>query len=433
MKRGRKNYMDNGITAILRACRGAETADGLAVMRLSLLDWMAVGLAGLQEPVSQIMHKFAAQEAGAPHASLFGGGRAPTRMAALVNGTISHALDYDDTHFAHIGHPSVAVIPAALAVAEAQGASLQSFVRAAFLGCEASIRFGLLFGREHYQIGFHQTGTAGAFGAAYATACLLTDDEALHAQVLGLVSTRASGLKSQFGTMGKPYNAGAAASNGVEAALLAELGFVSNPQALSGINGFLQTHHANGSLSAQPGCLMQAVSHKFHACCHGLHAALEALQNLDALDLQSLQSIEVQTHPRWMTVCNQREPITGLGAKFSYNTVIALSLLGHDTAALQTYSDALACDPKVVELRDRVHVFANPALTETQAQLAVHLEAGTLYAEFDLETLQPLSQRQERVRRKAESLIGAQKTEQIWSVIEGHKEAPISDLTRFMA
>ena len=97
------------------AARPAPAA--LAMMRLSLFDWAACAAAGAAEPVAGIVRRMALAEAGTAEAGLVGGGRVPARMAALVNGTISHALDYDDTHFAHIGHPSVAVVPAALLIA----------------------------------------------------------------------------------------------------------------------------------------------------------------------------------------------------------------------------------------------------------------------------------------------------------------------------
>ena len=118
---------------------GADTAR--AVLRLSLLDWCAVALAGRQEPVAQVLRALAEEEGGTPQAHALGlDHRVPARMAALVNGTLSHALDYDDTHFAHIGHPSVAVIPAAMAMGERVGAGGAAMQEAALVGVEASVR-----------------------------------------------------------------------------------------------------------------------------------------------------------------------------------------------------------------------------------------------------------------------------------------------------
>ncbi|MFY0621426.1 MAG: MmgE/PrpD family protein [Pelagimonas sp.] len=395
------------------------------IMRLSLLDWLACGIAGKGEPVAELTRAMVRVEGGAEQASLFGGGRAPMRAAALVNGATSHALDYDDTHFAHIGHPSVAVLPAAMAVAEHQGRDFKDLIEAALYGCEASVRMGLLLGRSHYQVGFHQTATAGAFGATVAAARLMGLDEDQTRHALALVSTRASGLKSQFGTMGKPYNAGIAASNGVEAALLASKGFMSNPDALEGANGFLTTHHADpGSLPQD--WLMAQVSHKFHACCHGLHATLEALESLKPLDVSGITAIKITTHSRWMTVCNLPEPSTGLEAKFSYRMVTALSLMGHATAALATYEDSLCSDPQVIGLRDKVSVVADDMLSETEAM--VQIEGATpLMAHHDLSTPLSTDERAGKLRHKAQVLLG---DDRAWeSVQSGHLGALMAVMT----
>jgi len=206
------------LEALCERVRATPSADALDVMRLSLMDWVAVGRAARQEPVTKIMRKHAQNDAGAPQTTLFFGGQCPARMAALGNGTITHALDFDDTHFAHIGHPSVAVFPTVMALAEREGASFDQMLDAALAGAECSVRLGVAFGRGHYNAGFHQTATAGAFGASLGAGVILGLDATQMAHALGLVSTRAAGLKAQFGTMGKPYNAGQAASAGVEAA-----------------------------------------------------------------------------------------------------------------------------------------------------------------------------------------------------------------------
>lgn len=417
--------MTSPFTPIIDAARAADTDTARAIMALSALDWAACGIAGQAEPVSVKTRALIGDEGGAPQASLFGGGKAPMRGAALVNGATSHALDYDDTHFAHIGHPSVAVLPAALAVGERYGKTLPQILDAARLGAEASIRFGLRFGRAHYQAGYHQTATAGAFGACLAAAHLmdLTKDQTLHA--LGLVSTRASGLKSQFGTMGKPFNAGIAASNGVESAWLAGQGFISNPDALDTTNGFIQTHICDGDTTQPPGALLETLSHKYHACCHGLHATLEALALLPHPDATQVKAVTITTHPRWLTVCNIAAPRTGLEAKFSYRLVAALSLLGHDTAALDTYSDALCTDPQVTALRDRVTVQTDDTLKETEALVTLNTD-GTFEAHFDLEAPMPLDTRATRLRAKAAALVGPDRAAALWQAIESGDRAAYS-------
>ncbi|WP_296764967.1 MmgE/PrpD family protein [Sediminimonas sp.] len=406
--------------------RHADLPDSArAVLRLSLLDVAAVAIAGRNEPVARITRDTALAEAGVPRASLAGHAtRLPPRAAALVNGTTAHALDYDDTHFAHIGHPSAAVIPAALALAEDRGTGWAEFEAAALIGVEASIRVGLWLGRAHYQHGFHQTGTAGAFGAALAAARIVGLSQDQCAMTLGLVAARASGLKAQFGTMAKPLAAGIAAANGVEAALLVERGFVANPHALEAAQGFGPTHAGVADATAFDGLgqdwLFEGVSHKFHACCHGLHACLEAARSLGAVDADSIAAIAVATHPRWLSVCNQPAPTTGLGAKFSYATVLPMHLLGFDTADLGSYTDALCADPGLRALRDRVSVTADDTLPETAARLRVDLSGGeALEATHDLAAPMPLDARQARVRAKATALLGDGPAGRLWDLAGG--------------
>ncbi|MEP3333378.1 MmgE/PrpD family protein [Sedimentitalea sp.] len=422
---------DTLTTRLAAFAAGPVSASPLAqrVTCLSALDWLAVGRAGAEEPVSKIVREMAQDEGGAGQAQVFGGAEAlPARAAALVNGTISHALDYDDTHFAHIGHPSVAVFPAVLALAEQRDYATVEILEAALVGMEGSIRVGLWLGRSHYQTGFHQTATAGAFGAGLAAGRILGLSADDMAQVFGLIATRAAGLKAQFGTMGKPYNAGLAASTGVEAALLVARGFQSNADALAGARGFGETHHgeANETIALDglgENWLFETVSHKFHACCHGLHAALEAARDLD-IAAPEIEEMTVLTHPRWMSVCNQHSPTTGLGAKFSYGTVLAMRAVGYNTARLDSYSDRVCADPRIIDLRDRITVKSDGNLSETQAVLSVLRRDGVRdEATHDLQNLPELAEREGRVRRKATLLIGAERENLAWSILKGDGRA----------
>ena len=432
------NSLNSFTTQLAEFATGRVAPSGMArqVTILSALDWLAVGRAGASEPVAGILRDQAGEEGGTPQARLFGGGAAPARMAALVNGTISHALDYDDTHFAHIGHPSVAVFPAALAMGERQQTSVADVLEAALTGMELSIRVGLWLGRDHYQTGFHQTATAGAFGAAAAAGRLAGLDAAAMAHVLGLTATRAAGLKAQFGTMGKPYNAGLAAACGVEAALLVARGFEAQPGALEGEFGFGATHHGAGDTTqALAGLgevwLFENVSHKFHACCHGLHAALEAARGLD-LAAPEIAELVVHTHPRWMSVCNQPAPDTGLGAKFSYRTVLAMHALGYDTARLDTYDDRICADPRLGPLRDLIRVEADDTLSETETRLQLLRRDGArMEQHHDLSAPMELTAREARVREKAESLIGEKTARAAWSLLRGGGQA--RDLAALLA
>jgi 2-methylcitrate dehydratase PrpD len=414
------------------------------IATFSLFDWMVVARAGRNEPVSQIMTSFVAEEGGKAVACVVGSPvRVPARAAALANGSISHALDYDDTHFAHIGHPSVAVAPAALAAAEQVDASAAALRDAFLLGAEASCRIGVVLGRDHYQRGFHQTATSGAFGATIATGRLLglTPSEMRHA--LSLVSTRASGLKSQFGTMGKPFNAGIAAANGVEAASLAKRGFLSCDDGLTGDQGFVSTHSDQPDREAPwqnppPNAfIFEDVKYKLHACCHGTHAMIEALlaaRQRHELPAGAVRRVEVHTHPRWLRVCDIKKPRTGLEAKFSYALLASMVLDGADTSSEKTFNDALCSDPALERLAARVIVSGDERLSETAARVSIDCGGDQQFvSSHDLAARMPEEVVERKLRAKARGLLGEIEADSLWAAVSDLDARSAQDLARLLS
>ncbi len=420
----------------LETARGLpETA--LETASLSLFDWLAVGLAGVDEPVSRKLRNYAQDTGSKPQSSLFGSDQMTSpRLAALVNGTTSHALDYDDTHFAYIGHPSTVIFPTLLALAEVEDTSMDAFLAAAVIGFETACRIGIWLGRGHYQIGYHQTATAGTIGATLAAARLFGLDHAATSHALGLISSRAAGLKSQFGTMGKPMNAGLAAANAVETVMLAKAGVTSNPAALIGQNGFAETHHGEQNTETALAGLgssyvLETVSHKYHACCHGLHAALEALRKA-SLDLDQLKQVDIRTHPRWMSVCNITDPKTALETKFSYRHTAALLLCGFDTGKLDTYTDALAQDGIIQAMRKRITVTPDALIDEMASEVCITLTDGTtLHLAHDLAEPASHTDIAKRLRDKSTALLGADKACDIWQVTRA-QSGSVTDISRLL-
>jgi len=413
----------------------AAPGGAATIVKLSLLDWLAVARAGANEPVARILKAQVVEEGGRGEAAVFGmDGSFPARASALANGTISHALDYDDTHFAHVGHPSVAVLPAVFALGDRLGARGDQIFAAALAGLEAACRVGVWLGRAHYQAGFHQTATSGCFGAAAASARLLGLNEDQFGHAFGIASTRGSGLKSQFGTMGKPFNAGMAAANGVEAALLAAKGFVSNPEGLEVPQGFGPTHAGEARKLDEvleglgTAYFFETVEHKFHACCHGLHAALEALGTARVkgrLDAVQVENLTIHTNPRWLKVCNINAPATGLEAKFSYRLTAAMALTGKDTSALTTFSDGICLDPELTALRDRIDVKADGAISDTGVRIEVLMKSGArLMLTHDLADPVPLEVRTRKVRAKAAGLLGPAEADRLWHLISAMPKSP---------
>lgn len=385
------------------------------LIRLCLFDWAVCAVAGRNEPVTQTL---LATPASSGPSAIFGSSSVDPATAALINGTMGHALDYDDTHFDHIGHTSAAIMPAVLAMAQAHNcAEMDRVLEAAVVGSEAAVRVGLWLGRDHYQVGFHQTATAGAFGATVGLARLLRLKGYETANALGLTATMASGLKGQFGTMGKPLNAGLAARTAVEAVTWARAGMTSDH---AGLTAFGATHHGRVPEvawdEAEPWKITR-ISHKFHACCHGLHAMLEALGQAP-VDPDQLARIDVQTHPRWMSVCNKQCPETGLAAKFSYRQTAAMALLGVSTAAIENFDDEVVLDPRVMALWDKIEVTANDALSETQAVVRITWHNGTVDTRrHDLSVPLSLEDRQSRLLAKADAVVGVEAAAALWQAV----------------
>ena len=361
---------DTTLTALLVARATALAARPLDAAALELarqcvLDWAGVALAGAQEPLTQLLLAQAREEGGKPVASLVGSSlRVSPRQAALLNGAAGHALDYDDANVAAQGHVTAAVLPAALAVAQARSADGDALLRAFAAGYEMAGMVGQYLGQAHYERGFHGTATVGTFGAACAAAVLMGLDAETTAVALGIAGTQAGGMKAQFGTMCKPLHAGKAAENGVTGAQLAARGFTGCAALLEAPQGFGVA--TSPSVDAQAALATPAGgSHlhnnlfKYHAACYGTHAAIDAVRALcvaHGVAPNDIEGIELDVEPGAQRMCDILRPTTGLQAKFSLRLNAALAVFGEDTAALVTYSDATARRADLLALRDRVQV-----------------------------------------------------------------------------
>ncbi len=214
-------------------------ASAVAAARGAIFDCLGVMLAGSLEPSARILQDVALAEGGSPLCTIVGTGRRSGAVwAALCNGTAAHALDFDDTNFTLLGHPSAPVLAAGLAAGELALADGQALVHAFLLGFEVETTLAAVINPEHYDHGWHATCTLGTLGAAAAAARLLGLDTPQIRTALAVAASQSSGLKENFGTMTKPFHAGHAARSGVLAALLAREGWTASEQALEGPQGF---------------------------------------------------------------------------------------------------------------------------------------------------------------------------------------------------
>jgi 2-methylcitrate dehydratase PrpD len=371
-----------------RACAigyDALPEPALELARQCVLDYFAVGLAGADDELGRFLLEDALEAGGSAQAGVIGQkARLPMLSAALVNGSISHALDYDDVNLAMPGHVTVAILPALLALAEEKKASGKAVIAAFVAGYETCCRIGMTLRPGHYTRGFHATGTVGAFGAAAACAQLLGLDAEATARALGIAGTQSAGLKSQFGTMCKPFHAGKAAQNGLLAARLAARGFSSRPDLIECEQGFAATHAPDfrpERAFAEPTRGFHIFNNlfKYHAACYMTHAPIECGRQLrEQLGAApaDIAAIGLKLHAATDQVCNIPAPTDGLEAKFSLRQTVAMALAGVDTASLGAYSVATATDPALVKLRERVNLDFREDFPEAGAEIEVELRDG---------------------------------------------------------
>jgi 2-methylcitrate dehydratase PrpD len=215
--------------------------------------------------------------------------------------------------------------------------------------------------------------------------------------------------------MGKPYNAGIAAANGVECATLANLGFTSADDGLMGHQGFIGAHLPNGGAVTGPHMTFDSYKfpdnkYKLHACCHGLHPMIEALQASEAaagVPLDDIRSFSLSTNPRWLAVCDIKRPRTGLEVKFSYNWLAGMTLRGDDTGDDRLFTDSIAGDSELRRFAERINVKGDDELTDLQARGEISLTDGrAIPVWFDL--ADPLAPEviAEKLKRKSTTIIG---------------------------
>jgi 2-methylcitrate dehydratase PrpD len=355
-------------------------------LRLAMLDWVGVTVAGAAEPSSRLLRQFVADEGSIPVSRALGTELVVSaRQAALVNGAAGHALDFDDMGLGGT-HPSAAILPAVFALADKHHIGGPRLAEALLVGYQALARISYACGWSAYRRGFHSTGTVGTFGAALGCAKLLGLDRDGCVTALGLAATQAAGLKVSFGTMAKHLNAGKAAANGLLAAELAAAGFSAAPDALEGSQGFVQTHSAIDDFAPdRPDDTLDgrhAVTQllfKVHAACGGTHSTIDSISQAVAdlpVDLSAIERVVVTVATDLLAMCGIEEPQTGLEGKFSLRHAAALALRRVGTGP-SGFTDAAVNDPTNQRARALVHIASSPRLdVDGPAEVVVWLRDG---------------------------------------------------------
>lgn len=390
---------------------------------VAFMDWIAVALGGRDDPLVAKLTAYSDKLGGLPQATLIGRGiKKSIADAALINGAASHALDYDDTLVSFLGHPSVTLFPALLALAEWQEKSGHDFLTAYVIGLQAGAVVGACAGLDHYMAGWHATCTLGHIAAAAGCARLLALEKKQTQHALGIGATQSSGLKRVFGSMCKPFHAGRASQSGLTAALLAEDGFTSAQDILEGPQGFFQA--LKGTINREAVSMLGHswdvvhLSQKYHASCHGTHSPLEAAMAAVAeahLPINQIASIRVYSSQLALDAAGNDNPQTGLEGKFSIVYCVANALVTGNTGT-QAFTDAQVNDPKIRRLMEKITVSLDPAKTGLEATVVVEDTTGRRFERFSdiLQQIPPLALKQKRVREKffdlSEPVIGKKKT-----------------------
>ena len=321
--------------------------------------------------------------------------------AALVNGITSHTFDFDDTHLKTIIHPAGPVASAVLALAEVTGASGRAVIDSLVLGIDVACRVGNAMYPDHYDRGWHITGSTGMLGAAAACARLMGLNADQTQMALGIAASTPVGLREQFGTMTKPFHPGAAARAGLLAALLAREGFTASKRALEAPRGLMQvasTKYDWNEITDELGSRFEISfnTYKPFACGIVIHPAIDACAQLRAAGVRAddVERIEIAVHSLVLELTGKKEPKDGLEAKFSvYHGCAAGLLFGQ--AGEAEFDDALVNSDAVVSIRRKVVAAVDPTIDEAEVRAVAVMKDGTrtsVHVEHAIGSLQrPLS------------------------------------------
>ena len=378
--------------------------DVIELGKKSILDGLGLSLAGSMAETGPITRQYVAKLGAATGSATIVGTSQKTspRFAAFVNGVSIHADDFDDSQLAAakdriyglLVHPTVPVLPTVLALSERGAVSGKDFMLAYHVGVEVECKISEAISPRHYQDGFHTTGTCGPFGSAAAAAKLLHFDHLKILYALGLAASQSGGLRENFGTMTKPFQAGHAAESGLVAAELVDLGWTAAKQILEADRGFF--HAAGGSYEptfivnklgkpwtfASPG-----VSLKPYPSGSLTHPAMtELLRLIEANDIrpEQVEKVDIGANHGMTTTLLHHRPTTGLEGKFSMEFCLAILLLQRN-ASLGDFSEATMQRSDVKAMIERINFYVDPAaesagFDKMTSILKIHLKNGKVIA-----------------------------------------------------
>ena len=406
----------------------------------SILNWLGCAVGAAEHEAVECALAALLPFAGPAQASVLGRKEKTDILhAALMNGITSHVFDFDDTHLPTIIHPSGPVASAIFALAEYKPVSGADLLHAFILGVEVECRIGNAVYPNHYDVGWHITGTTGVFGAAAAAGKLLGLNEQQMTWALGIAGTQSSGFREMFGTHCKSFHPGRAAQNGLASALLAEKNFTSSNQVLEAKRGFanvMSTKQDYSRITEGLGKTFEVTlnSYKPFACGIVIHPSIDGcvqLKKENNLTGAEVEKVELTVAPLVLELTGKRTPQVGLEGKFSVFHSCAVALL-YGAAGEKEYSDAMVRDPKVIALRDKVDATIDKKLRDDEVYVRITLKDGRKLEKYiehaigSREVPMTNEQLEAKFRGLVDDILGAQQSAELLALawnIEGLKDA----------
>jgi 2-methylcitrate dehydratase PrpD len=362
--------------ALARRIRAMPVARGdRAEAERFVRDWLGSHVAGRATEPGRMLRAYGRGETGVE-------GR------VFVAAALSHVTETDDLHRRSTTHPGCVVVPVALLLGSERGAPGEAVLHAVLAGYEAMLRVGEALGPAHYRV-FHNTATAGVFGAAAAASLLLRLDERAWVWALGNAGTQAAGLWqfNQDATMSKPLHAGHAAQAGLRAARLAREGFTGPAAILEGEQGFFAGLCPDAVpervLATAAGWKLPETSFKPYPSCRHTHPAIDAALALreelapGAAGVEAVERIRIASYPTALRVTDDPAPTSTYAAKFSIQFCVA-STLARGRPELGSFEGESLRDPRVLRLLERTEVGVGDELAASYpARWGARVEVAT--------------------------------------------------------
>ena len=358
----------------------------IAAAKQAIIDFVGVCVGAADDdpvrPVRQVVERWASPG----KARMFLGGCTTPALAALVNGTMGHAMDFDDAHTMGAGHLSVPCGVTAFGFANELGSSEQDILAAFITGFEVNARLGgggvNGVGRNLHKRGFHPTGILSRFGAASVAGALMRLPEEQIEYAMGIAATTAGGLLGSFGTHSKPFHSGKAAMDGILAAEMAAAGF-QGAKKLFDVSeaGFLSAYIQEGKvevpeLDFEDRWEILRNGYKPYASGRAAHAIIKAAQTLcEKVQGRNIARVRARIHPNAALTMGNPSPRTALESKFSVRFCIALALRGYRLAATDFCIDNVN-NPKLRELLPLIELEIVPDQPAHEALMDITLQGG---------------------------------------------------------